>query len=237
MRNRWKYYTIAPEQTHHPLYGYPAYTTRFKEVLKFHVPGLAPVLTETAAYHIKSDGRAAYKRRFVRTFGFYELRAAAQTHEGWQHILTDGTPLYQEYYAWCGNFQEGYCTVRQFDTTYRHIWLDGTRAYNACYRYAGDFRDGIAVVQREDGLHTHIQGEGQLVHGHWFLNLDVFHKGYARARDEAGWFHIDKVGRPLYHRRFAAIEPFYNGQARVEEHSGALLIIDETARTLVHLRS
>lgn len=49
--------------------------------------------------------------------------------------------------------------------------------------------------------------------------------------------HIDQSGKPIYGRRFKAVEPFYNGQARVEEFNGALEVIDESGSTLVSLRS
>src|SRR5258706_8434068 len=109
------------------------------------------------------------------------------------------------------NFQEGRCTVRRFADVYVHLRLNGTAPYKARYRYAGDYRDGIAAVQRADGQHTHLNLEGDLVHGIWFLDLGVFHKGYACARDEGGWHHIDVQGHALYLQRFAAVEPFYNG--------------------------
>ncbi len=64
----------------------------------------------------------------------------------------------------------------------------------------------------------------------------MFHKGLARARDDGGWMHIRPRGEPRYDRRFAAVEPFYNGQARVERHEGGLEVIDEDGRTLVELR-
>jgi hypothetical protein len=68
----------------------------------------------------------------------------------------------------------------------------------------------LAVVQAQDGRSTHIDPGGRRVHGQWFLDLDGFHKGFARARDDAGWMHIDARGAPVYARRFAAVEPFYN---------------------------
>ena len=74
------------------------------------------------------------------------------------------------------------------------------------------------------------------MHGVRFLDLDVFHKGCARARDEDGWTHIDATGRPLYARRFAAVEPFYNGQARIERFDGGLEVIDEAGCRVVELR-
>jgi hypothetical protein len=177
-----------------------------------------------------------YPQRYLRTFGFYQERAAIQAAEGWLHLQVSGQPLYAERYAWCGNFQEGRCPVRRFDGAYIHVRLDGTLAYRATYRYAGDYRDGMAVVQRENGQHTHIDLQGERMHGIWFLDLDVFHKGYARARDEGGWHHIDAQGHALYQRRFAAIEPFYNGQARVEDVDGSLLVINERGEMLVSLR-
>ncbi|MEZ4226804.1 MAG: hypothetical protein R3B13_38030 [Polyangiaceae bacterium] len=64
----------------------------------------------------------------------------------------------------------------------------------------------------------------------------MFHKGFARARDEHGWTHVDAQGCPAYSRRFQAVEPFYNGQARVERFDGGLEVIDEGGVTLVELR-
>ena len=172
----------------------------------------------------------------LRTFGFYEGLAAVHSKDGWFHILPDGSPLYEERYAWCGNFQESRCTVREPGGDYLHIAVDGTPAYGERYRYAGDFRDGYAVVQREDGKHTHIDPSGSRLHGRWFQDLDVFHKGYARACDSDGWHHVDTNGEPLYGERFRNVEPFYNGQARVEGFDGSLSVISESGQTLLKLR-
>ena len=234
---RWKEFGIATDGTHHLHQGIPAYAPRFHEVLKFHSPGLAPVVDGTGAYHVTPDGQPAYQDRYRKTFGFYEDRAAVQSEKGWLHILPSGGPLYSERYDWCGNFQQGRCPVRNYHGQYFHIKLEGTAAYEEKYRYAGDFRDGFAVVQREDGHHTHIDELGHLVHGRWFLDLDVFHKNYARACDRNGWHHVDSTGKPLYEGRFKAVEPFYNGQARVESYDGALSVIDETGDTLIQLRT
>ena len=139
-------------------------------------------------------------------------------------------------FGWCGNFQGGRCAVRELDGGYLHVTPEGKPAYDARWRYAGDFRDGAAVVQSGDGRSTHIDPRGEPVHGVRFLDLDVFHKGRARARDEDGWMHIDETGRSVYARRFAAVEPFYNGQARVERFDGGLEVIDEAGRRVVELR-
>lgn len=232
----WRASRVAPDGTHHVLGSEPLYTERFDEVLKFHEPGLAPVRRLGKAWHIRPDGSEAYRRRFGRTFGFYEGLAAVATQDGWHHIRPDGEDLYAARYAWCGNFQNGLCTVRDHAGTYFHIAADGAPAYDSRWRYAGDFRDGIAVVQSDDGRSTHIDAGGQPIHGQCFLDLDVFHKGFARARDEDGWTHVDQSGRPAYSRRFAAVEPFYNGQARVERFDGGLEVIDESGRPLIELR-
>ncbi|HBE25744.1 MAG TPA: methyltransferase [Ktedonobacter sp.] len=232
----WKDLIVAPDGTHHIIHGNPAYHARFDVVSKFHAPGLAPVKDSSGAYHINSNGRAAYQNRYIRTFGFYEGRAALQANKGWFHILADGRPLYSARYDWCGNFQEGRCTVRRLDGSYFHMRHDGQPAYPDHYRYAGDYRDGIAVVQHENGLHTHVNKEGDQLHQQWFLDLDVFHKGYARARDSSGWYHINLRGQPAYQQRFLNIEPFYNGQARVDGFNGALFIINEIGETVLRLR-
>ena len=236
MSGNWRDYRIAADGTHHVRDGMPVYAARFLEVLKFHAPGQAPVLDDSGAYHITPDGLPAYDARHVRTFGFYEDRAAAHSADGWFHVLPDGSPLYPERYSWCGNFQEGRCPVRLPDGRYFHIDENGIPAYSERHRYAGDFKDGHAVVQRDDGRHSHIDKSGTPLHGRWFLDMDVFHKNFARARDERGWHHVDTLGQPLYRNRYRNVEPFYNGQARVEGIDGSLSVIGETGETLMELR-
>ncbi|RMG10990.1 MAG: methyltransferase [Deltaproteobacteria bacterium] len=232
----WQDIAVAPSGTHHIRGGVPLYADRFDQVLKFHAPGLAAVRRGKEAWHIRVDGSPAYGRRFVKTFGFYEGLAAVVSPDGWHHIRTDGTDLYRERYEWCGNFQGGRCAVRQPGGAYFHITSDGEPAYEARWKYAGDYRDGVAVVQGKDGRSTHIDLCGALIHGVWFLDLDVFHKGFARARDDNGWTHVDTSGRPAYQRRFAGVEPFYNGQARVERFDGGLEVIDTSGTRVVELR-
>lgn len=234
----WKSSHPDPGGTHHVKSedGEPLYQARFHEVLKFHPPGLAPVTDESGSYHITPDGNPAYPERYRRAFGFYEGFAAVQSAEGWFHLRPNGLALYSERHSWCGNFQDGRCPVRDAAGRYFHINLHGQPAYKERYGYAGDFRDGLAVVQNDAGEHTHIDADGHLLHGKWFVDLDVFHKGFARARDRRGWHHVDTAGQPLYERRFRNVEPFYNGQARVERHDGSLAVIGEDGMPLLQLR-
>lgn len=232
----WQELAVAPSGTHHIQGSQPAYAERFDEVLKFHPPGLAAVRRGAQAWHIHPDGQAAYAHRFQRTFGFYEGLASVVGPDGWLHIDRAGHDAYRQRYAFCGNFQDGRCVVREPAGLYLHITATGDPAYAERWRYVGDFRDGIAVVQSSDGRSTHIDRNGRQVHGRWFIDLDVFHKRFARARDESGWTHVDIAGRPIYSRRFISVEPFYNGQARVERCDGGLEVIDETGATVIELR-
>lgn len=227
----------APDGTHHLFDSRPAYQRRFTEVLSFHQPGLAPVRLDDNAWHIRPDGSDAYTRRFTRTFGFYDDKAAVVSKDGWHHIDPSGLDGYPQRFDWCGNFQEQVCTVRNRQGQYFHITVSGQPAYPQRWRYAGDFKNGIGVVQADDGRSTHIQSDGKLLHGLWFFDLDLFHKGFARARDEDGWTHVNSAGKPAYVRRFAAVEPFYNSQARVERFDGGLEVISEDGSTLIELRS
>ena len=234
----WKQTTVSGCETHHLMDEVPCYEKRFDNVLKFHEPGYAPVKDKIGSYHIDILGNPIYDQRFLRTFGFYEGYAVVETELGWFHILPNGNPAYEERYAWCGNFQEGLSPVRDQAGNYFHINRNGERLYGQNYRYVGDFKDEIAVVCRDNGTSSHIDTEGKFIHSHWYLQLDVFHKGFARAKDERGWFHIKKGrrstpdGLPAYHKRFSSIEPFYNGQAHVEDFEGNLLVIDEEGQTI-----
>jgi len=233
----WQGLVPSPCGTHHTTpSGEPAYSERYDEVFAFHAPGLAPVRSGNEACHIRPDGTPAYPGRFARTFGFYEGLATVVGPDGWFHITPQGRAAYDARYSWCGNFQGGRCTVRQAEGEYLHVRPDGSPAYAPRWRYAGDYRYGVAVVQAADGRSTHIDASGAVLHSRWFLDLDVFHKGFARARDEDGWMHVDRDGLPAYGQRFASVEPFYNGQARVERFDGGLEVIDEQGHAMLELR-
>lgn len=233
----WRDLVVSSCGTHHLRVREPAYSNRFDEVLAFHEPGLAAVRLGDEAWHIRPDGQPAYVRRFRRAFGYYGRRAAVVSEDGWHHVDDDAKDVYVARYDWCGNFQGGLCAVRSEGGVYLHITLNGAPAYQPRWRYAGDFRGGVAVVQADDGRSTHVDVQGRQVHGVWFADLDVFHKGLARARDDGGWMHVDRRGVPQYDRRFAAVEPFYNGQARVERLDGGREVIDNDGRQLVELRA
>ena len=205
-------------------------------MLPFHAPGLAPVKLTHTAWHIRPDGTDAYKARFDETFGFYCGVAAVVSDGLWFHIDSEGNPLYESRYAFVGNFQNDVCVVCDVEGSYYHIDLSGKPLYSSKWSYCGDFREGAAVVQGRDGLSSHIDFSGELIHGQWFIDLDVFHKGYARARSNEGWHHISKAGTPLYPARYANVEPFYNGCSRVETGDGALRVINEKGETLRTLR-
>ncbi len=218
---------VSKDGTHHSLHGKPIYGKRFQAVLKFHQPGLAPVTDESGAYHITTKGQPAYETRFIKTFGFYFDKAAVITSTGWGHINIKGELIYEVKYAWVGNYQENVCTVRDQKGNYFHIDDAGERFYQENMFYAGDFKDDISAIRMKNGFCTHIYKDGSFVHNKKFIDLDVYHKRFAKARDDKGWFHIDLNGNQLYNQRFLSIEPFYNGFAFVETLDGIRQVIDE----------
>jgi len=233
----WQDIIVSPCETFHLLKGKPLYIQRYSHVMKYHEPGLAPVKNGNNAFHIDIQGIPAYSNQFIETFGFYEGLAAVKNEEGWFHVTSKGEDLYRARYDWCGNFQEGFCPVKDKRTNlYFHINHKGQKTYQDQYHYVGDFKEGCAVICNALGQHTHIDYQGNFTHQQWFLDLDVFHKGFARAKDEKGWFHINKSGNSFYKERYATIEPFYNGIARVEAFNGMLMIINTHGRKISELR-
>lgn len=238
--NQIKRPKIAPSGTHHiDDLGTPLYAARFDEVLAFHLVDeqfIAPVSKEQSAWHINTVGNPIYPQKFCRCFGFYCGYAAVISAEGWFHIQPSGIALYAERYVFAGNFQEQCAVVVNAQNEYFHVDCQGVPLYSQRWQYCGDFREGIAVVQSAQGLSTHICMDGSLLHSQWFTDLDVFHKGFARAKTQDGWCHIDRNGHPIYNERYASVEPFYNGFARCEQLNGGLVVIDEAGNQVRKLR-
>lgn len=229
----WEDIKVSEDNTHYLHKGAELFNKHFKEVLKFHSPGLAPVLDESGAYHIDTNGKPLYSERYLRTFGFYCNRAAVIRSEEWFHIKSNGERAYSDSFAWIGNFQENLCPVRDYDNNYYHIDLYGSRIYKENHLYSGDYKDGIACIKSSDGFFRHINTKGELINNMMFLDLGVFHKNYATARDQNGWHHIDKSGKELYTQRYSAIEPFYNGFALVTDFQMKKSIIDERGKKIL----
>jgi len=231
MNDSWRRSRVSADGTHHVVGGRPLYDARFRRALSFHEPGLAAVCDERAAWHIDGHGRPAYSHVFMETFGFYENLAAVRNENGWFHIRRDGTPAYAETHDWCGNFQGGRAVIRRAGG-YFHLLPDGRALYEKRFLYAGDFYERRAVVRLADGLCAHIDEDGEFAHPHRYRDLGVYHKGLACARDGGGWTHIDAGGVAVYQKRFARVEPFYNGCALVETLNGKTEIIDECGRCI-----
>ncbi|NDB82236.1 MAG: hypothetical protein EB127_05775 [Alphaproteobacteria bacterium] len=210
----------------------PAYSKRFKEVGKFHTPGLAPVLDESGWYHILPNGKPAYKERYEKVWGFYCGRAAAKDSSGWMHISKNGKPIYKERYQWVGNFQEDACVVQTKEGFY-HIGINGKTLYDKIYSYAGDFKDNVAVAwTRKNNTCRYINKEGVFLNRNAYSYLGLIHKNYACARDSIGWMHIKRNGLKAYHNYFEFIEDFYNGLAVVKTYKGEYLRINECGETI-----
>ena len=229
----WKNIKVSNDCTHFLFDGKPIFDKTFIEVLKFHSPGLAPVIDNSGAYHIDTSGNELYSNRYSRTFGYYCNRASVIDNNLWFHINEKGVKVYSVSYLWTGNYQENICTIRNTDNHYFHIDLNGDRIYKQNYVYAGDYKDGIACVKSQDGFYRHIDKNGKLINDKSFPVLGVFHKNFATAKDNGGWFHIDKQGNEVYKNRYLTIEPFYNGFALVMTFENEKIVIDENGRKII----
>lgn len=244
----WTLSAVAPSGDHHVVLGTstPLYSARFvpESVLSFHEPGLAAVtLAEGAANacHVRDSGEPAYAARFRRTFGFYEgIASVVDECSRWFSVRPDGERAFPQLPAWrwLGNSQEGRCVATGTDGYYVTSSRDG-RVVAGPFAYAGDFRDGAAVVRdAASGLCMHVDRSGTALCEARFFDLDVLHKGLARARDARGWFHVRPDGSDAGSgARYAAIEPFYNGRALATTLQGARVVVDETGAAVEQLPS
>lgn len=193
--------------------------------MSFH-NGIAPVETEKETFFIDKYNNKLFGRIFKKAYGFYEGFAAVKDDRGYFHIDINGHDIYKQRYDWVGNFQEGASVVKDHETYY-HINQNGKRIYSENYYYTGDFKYGIAVAINAEGKATHIKKNGELLHGKFFEELELFHKGYAVAKDRDGFFHIDKYGNALYPQRYKRLEPFYNSNAFATTFDNQKIVLRE----------
>jgi len=231
----WQNIRISNDNTYFQSGNTSLFDKVFIEVLKFHAPGIAAVKDESGAYHIDINGHAVYPERYARSFGYYCNRAAVIENDHWFHLNEKGEKLCQFDYSWTGNYQEDFCSVRDKNNYYFHIDLNGKKTYNENYVYCGDYKDGIACVRRQDGSYIHIDETGKPLNEKPFIDLGIFHKKFATARDFKGWHHIAKSGDQLYSERYLAVEPFYNGYALVTDFNLRKSIIDEEGFVVLQL--
>ena len=223
----WKDIKLNKDQIGYSFNGQQLFQKKFQIAMNFHKEGFAAVQDESGGYHIDMKGKSIYKQRYLRTFGYYFNKAAVVDNSGAYHIDATGNPVYDERYIWIGNYQQDICVVKNTIGNYFHIDSFGNRLYEEDYKYAGDFKENIACVQLFNGQFTHIYKDGSLVHNKLFFDLNVYHKGYACAKDAKGWCHINLNGKPIYEARFAMLEPFYNGLALATNFDGEKIVIDE----------
>lgn len=231
----WRNIQVSEENNSFVYENIPLFEKKYYEVLKFHSPGIAPVKDKTGWFHIDVNGNEVYKERYDRAFGYYFNRASVIQNKNWFHINEKGERLYDANYAWAGNYQEGVCSVRDFNNQYFHIGLNGSFIYDSKYKFVGDYKDGYACVRLINGLYKHINLKGEFLNDKTFLDLGVFHKNYATAKDEEGWHHIDRQGNELYKERYSLIEPFYNGLAVVDTNNNRKQIINEEGAIVVEM--
>lgn len=218
--------SISFDETHHTEDGKPLYHARYTRVMSFH-DNIAPVELDSSAFFININNQKLFNRTFVKAYGFYEGMSAVCDKDGWFHIDTNGNQVYEDRYIWVGNFQENLCVVRDHDNNYFHINRNGERIYKEDYCYTGDFKYSIAVVVNKEGKATHINSQGDTFHNKYFDELDIFHKGFAVAKDYQGYFHINKHGEELYPDRYQKLEPFYNGVSLATNFQNQKIILDE----------
>lgn len=224
----WNDIKLNKNQTGYVYNGHPLFNKSFFNALNFHKEGLAAVADASGAYHIDLNGKPIYEKRYNRTFGYYFQKASVIDNGVAYHIDLNGKRLYNQNFLWTGNYQQDICTVKDHEQNYFHINALGKRFYPENYLYAGDFREDISCVQLQNKLFTHIYKDGSRVHNNCFKDLNVYHKGYACAKDELGWCHIDLKGEPFYVERYLLLEPFYNGAAFATDLDGKKVIVSDS---------
>lgn len=222
--------TLSIDETHHLIEDKALYSNRFDKVQEFYFPpNYAPVVLNQTAFFINTKGEKVFNRTFNQAFGFYDGIAAVSDDLGFFHINQEGQDIHSFRFEWSGNFQENYCVVKDMSTKkFFHIDRQANPIYPKQYAYVGDYKYSIAVIVNESGLSTHINNKGHFIHNQFFLELDVYHKGYAVAKDKFGYFHIDKQGIAIYSARYQKLEPFYNNRAFAVAHDNTKLIISPT---------
>lgn len=139
----------SDDRSHHVWLGdlKAMYSQRYRQVLPFHSPGLAPVVDiSRSALYIMADGNPFNEKKYWRAFGFYCGFAAVEDNGEMYHINPSGKPAYLPRWKWCGNFQQHLCVVQDEQRQFYHIDSAGQKK-GGPYLYAGDYHEHRAEVR------------------------------------------------------------------------------------------
>ena len=140
-----------------------------------------------------------------------------------------GKTLFKEDFTEVLEFQDPGIAAVKNQNGWFHIMMNGQPiSFNFYERAFGFYYNRAAVIENNLAYHIGIDGLAAYdLHDKWFRLLDVYHKGYARAKDEKGWFHVDRNGDEIYQKRYSLIEPFYNGFAFCVTLNNKQIILNE----------
>ncbi len=137
---------------------------------------------------------------------------------------------------WIGEPHEGIRTFRSKDGKYGFLTEQGFPLTSERFDYADEMKYSMTVVGLEGKGFTYLTDLGQYPIDKWFVECTPFHKGYATARDERGWYHIDLSGNPIYKERYAYAEPFYNEVALCRDVEGNWYLVRQDGGSEIIIR-
>lgn len=246
--------TVAPCLTHHIINTEPAYAERYLNVTSFHAPeNLAAARSIDGAFHIDFAGHPVYTYRFKHTYGMYCGAAAVCDASGqWYHIRASGEPLYSARWKWCGNYTTVPPTIKdesgleclrcpvasQTENGGEDFYLIDGRGVirDGPFAYAGNYNShGECVVWLRDGSPKIIDSAGLSIYAGPWLDMQPPHKGVAAVKSKEGWRFIRRDGSHLNAMVYEAVEPFYNGRAKVRMMSSIHAVVNEDGTVILQL--
>ncbi len=175
--------------------------------------GLAVVIFNKKKGVINTKGEEVIAPKYDFILPFENGYTIAKIKKDFIILSKDGTEKKVDYIA--NRFQEGMSPIRNKEKKFGFINTNGEVVIEPKFLSVGYFNNGIAWAKNEDKKVGFINTKGEWVIEPVYLaakNMDS-QTGFARVRDENGWFFISTSGKKLTVEGVIAFGDFHEGLA------------------------
>ncbi len=230
-RNEWKYINVKNEAIIVSFDRFIPDRNGFND-------GLAVIIFNKKKGVINTKGEEVFQAEYDLIYPFSDGYSVARKGKSFFILKKDGTSKKVEIevdLTHMNRFSNGLAPFRDKNKRFGLINTAGEVVIEPTFLSVGFFKNGIAWAKNEDKKTGYINTKGEWIIEPTFLaakNIDP-QTGFARVRDESGWFFISKTGKELRVEDVITFGDFHEGIAWARNSEKKIGFIDAKGQWII----